>query len=160
MRSVPEATLYPGLGMIESTNVSVGRGTDTPFERIGAPWIDGLELAAALNARAIPGVRAYPIRFTPASSVYANQACGGVAFVVTDREALRPVRLGVEVASALARLYPGQYVLKAEDRLVGSRATVARILAGEDPAAIAASWQAEEARWRLLRAKYLIYTPD
>ena len=106
MRSLTQATLYPGIGAIEFSNISVGRGTDTPFERIGAPWIDGLALAAALNARDIPGVRVYPIRFTPASSVYAGQACGGVSFIVTDREALRPTRLGVEVASALARLYP------------------------------------------------------
>ena len=80
--------------------------------------------------------------------------------MVTDREALGAVAFGVEVASALAKLYPKDYVLKADDKLVGSRATVARILAGEDPAAIAASWAADEARWRLLRAKYLIYTPD
>jgi uncharacterized protein YbbC (DUF1343 family)/CubicO group peptidase (beta-lactamase class C family) len=160
MRSLTEATLYPGLGAIESSNISVGRGTDTPFEQIGAPWIDGVALAAALNARRLPGVRVYPVRFTPTASVYAQQACGGVAFVVTDRDALKPVTLGMEVASALARLYPTDYKLKADDRLVGSRSTVARILAGEDPAVVAASWAADEARWRMLRAKYLIYTPE
>jgi uncharacterized protein YbbC (DUF1343 family)/CubicO group peptidase (beta-lactamase class C family) len=160
MRSLTEATLYPGLGMIEFSNVSVGRGTDTPFERIGAPWIDGVALAAAINARRIAGVRVYPIRFTPASSVYAGEACGGIAFVVTDREALRPVALGLEVATALARLYPSRYTLNVTDRLLGSRTTVTRVLAGEDPAAIAASWQADEAAWRRLRAKYLIYTPE
>ena len=160
MRSLTQATLYPGIGAIEFSNISVGRGTDTPFERIGAPWIDGLALAAALNARDIPGVRVYPIRFTPASSVYAGQACGGVSFIVTDREALRPTRLGVEIASALARLYPADYKLKPDDRLVGSKATTARILGGEDPAAIVASWAADEAKWRLLRAKYLLYTPE
>ena len=130
------------------------------MKRIGAPWIDGLALAAALNARDIPGVRVYPIRFTPASSVYAGQACGGVSIVVTDREALRPTRLGVEIASALARLYPAEYKLKPDDRLVGAKATTARILGGEDPAAIVASWAADEAKWRLLRAKYLLYTPE
>ena len=160
MRSLTQATLYPGIGAIEQSNVSVGRGTDTPFERIGAPWIDGVALAAALNARAVPGVRVYPIRFTPASSVHANQACGGVAFVVTDREAFRPARFGIEVASALARLYPSAYRLQPTDRLLGSRTTVTRVLAGEDPAAIAASWAADEAKWRLLRAKYLLYTPE
>ena len=160
MRSLTQATLYPGIGAIEASNISVGRGTDTPFEQIGAPWIDGLALAAALNDRNIPGLRAYPVRFTPASSVYKGEACGGVSFIVTDREAFRPTRLGLEVAAALVRLYPGKYVLKPEDRLVGSRATTARILAGEDPAAIAASWAADEARWRLLRSKYLIYTPE
>jgi uncharacterized protein YbbC (DUF1343 family) len=160
MRKLTQATLYPGIGSIEFSNISVGRGTDTPFEQIGAPWIDGVALASAINARGVAGVRVYPVRFTPASSVYANVPCGGVAFLVTDREAFRPVAFGVEVASALARLYPSQYKLDPGDRLVGSRATVTRVLAGEDPAVIAASWQADEARWRLLRAKYLLYTPE
>jgi uncharacterized protein YbbC (DUF1343 family) len=160
MRNLIQATLYPGIGAIEGTNISVGRGTDTPFEQVGAPWIDGLALAAALNDRNIPGLRAYPVRFTPASSVYKGEACGGVSFIVTDREAFRPTRLGLEVASALVRLYPAHYRLKPEDRLVGSRSTTSRILGGEDPAAIVVSWAADEARWRLLRAKYLIYTPE
>jgi uncharacterized protein YbbC (DUF1343 family)/CubicO group peptidase (beta-lactamase class C family) len=160
MRSLTQASLYPGIGAIEASNISVGRGTDTPFEQIGAPWIDGLALAAALNERGIPGLRAYPVRFAPSSSVHAGQACGGVSFIVTDREAFRPTRLGIEVASALTRLYPGQYRLKPDDRLLGSRSTAARIAAGEDPAAIVASWAADEAKWRLLRGKYLIYTPE
>ena len=106
-------------------------------------------------------MRVYPVRFTPASSVYANQACGGVAFIVTDREALRPARLGIEIASALVRLYPGDYRLEPDDRLFGSRATTWRAsLAGDDPAAIVAAWAADEAKWRLLRSKYLIYTPE
>ena len=126
MRSLTQATLYPGIGAIEASNISVGRGTDTPFEQIGAPWIDGLALAAALNDRNIPGVRAYPVRYTPTSSVYKGEACGGVSFIVTDREAFRPTRLGLEVAAALVRLYPGEYRLKPEDRLVGSRSTTAR----------------------------------
>src|SRR5438093_8140115 len=100
MRNLVAATLYPGIGAIEGTNISVGRGTDTPFEQIGAPWIDGVQLAAALNDRTIPGVRFYAVRFTPASSKYAGQECQGVFIVVTDREALRPVRVGLEVASA------------------------------------------------------------
>jgi uncharacterized protein YbbC (DUF1343 family) len=160
MRSLTQATLYPGVGAIEFSNVSVGRGTDTPFEQIGAPWIDGVALAAAINARGLAGVRVYPVRFTPASSRYAKEPCGGVSFVVLDREAFRPVAFGLEVASALARLYPAQYKLDPGDRLIGSRATITRVLAGEDPAAIAAAWPADEARWRLLRAKYLIYTPE
>ncbi len=139
MRNMNEAALYPGIGAIEGTNLSVGRGTDTPFEQIGAPWVDGVQLADALNARAIPGVRFYPVRFTPASSKYANEACGGVFIIVTDRDALRPVRVGLEIASALARLYPAQYQLLTAARLFGSRDTLARIAAGEDPASIAAT---------------------
>jgi uncharacterized protein YbbC (DUF1343 family) len=157
MRSLTQALLYPGIGLLEFTNVSVGRGTDTPFEHIGAPWIDGVELAEALNARALPGAQFYPERFTPAASKYANEECQGVFVIVTDRAALRPLRVGLEIASALARLYPARYDLGDAARLVGSRDTIARVKTGDDPAAIAASWNAAEARWRLLRAKYLLY---
>jgi uncharacterized protein YbbC (DUF1343 family) len=157
MRNLLQATLYPGVGAIEYSNVSVGRGTDTPFEQIGAPWIDGVQLADTLNARAIPGVRFYPVRFAPLASKYAKEECQGVFLVVTDRTALRPVRLGVELAAALNRLYGAKYELEPAERLFGSREVVTRIRAGEDPAAIAASWSAAEARWRLLRAKYLLY---
>jgi uncharacterized protein YbbC (DUF1343 family) len=157
MRNLLQATLYPGIGAIEATNVSVGRGTDMPFEQIGAPWVDGVQLADALNARAIPGVRFYPVRFTPQSSKYANQECQGVFMMVTDRAALRPVRLGLEVAAMLHKLYGAKYELEAAERLFGSKDGLSRIRSGDDPAAIAASWAAGEARWRLLRAKYLLY---
>ncbi|MCA1559691.1 MAG: DUF1343 domain-containing protein [Acidobacteria bacterium] len=157
MRNVLQATLYPGIGAIEGTNVSVGRGTDTPFEQIGAPWIDGVELSDALNARAIPGIRFYPVRFAPIASKYANEECQGVFMIVTDRAALRPVRVGVEIAAALSRLYGGKYELESAERLFGSREGLSRIRAGDDPAAVAASWSAAEARWRLLTRKYLIY---
>lgn len=159
MRNLIQATLYPGIGAIEASNISVGRGTDTPFEQIGAPWIDGTVLASVLNARHLPGIRFYPVRFTPTSSKYANEACGGVFMVVTDREALRPVRVGLEIVAALNRLYPGQYKIDPGDRLFGSRASVTRVLAGEDPAQVSQAWAGDEARWRLLRAKYLLYTP-
>jgi uncharacterized protein YbbC (DUF1343 family) len=157
MRNLLQATLYPGVGAIEGTNLSVGRGTDTPFEQIGAPWIDGVRLSDALNARGIPGVRFYPVRFTPASSKYAKEECQGVFMIVTDRAALRPVRLGVELASMLHTLYGSKYELESAERLFGSKEGLARVRAGDDPASIAASWAAGEARWRLLRAKYLIY---
>jgi uncharacterized protein YbbC (DUF1343 family) len=157
MRNLIQATLYPGIGAIEGTNLSVGRGTDTPFEQIGAPWIDGVKLADALNARQLPGIRFYPVRFTPSSSKYAGEACQGVFMIVTDREALRPVRVGIEIAARLHALYGAKFELEATERLLGSRDAIARIRAGEDPAAIAASWSAGEARWRLLRNKYLAY---
>jgi len=157
MRNLLQATLYPGIGAIEGTNISVGRGTDTPFEQIGAPWVDGVALAEALNARAIPGIRFYPVRFTPLSSKYAKEECQGVFMVVTDRAALRPVRLGIEVAAMLHKLYGAKYELESAERLVGSKEALTRVRAGEDPVAIATSWAAGEARWRLLRAKYLLY---
>jgi uncharacterized protein YbbC (DUF1343 family) len=157
MRNVTGATLYPGIGAFEGTNISVGRGTDTPFEQIGAPWIDGVQLADAMNARALPGIRFYPVRFTPTSSKYAKEECQGVFMIVTDRTALRPVRIGVELAAMLHKLYGARYELESAERLFGSKEGLSRIRAGEDPAAIAASWGGAEARWRLLRAKYLLY---
>jgi uncharacterized protein YbbC (DUF1343 family) len=157
MRNLLQATLYPGIGAIEQTNISVGRGTDTPFEQIGAPWIDGVRLAEELNARQVPGVRFYPVSFTPTSSKYQGELCQGVFMVVLDRGTLRPVRLGIEVASAIVRLHGDKYDIAAAERLFGSKEGLARARSGEDPAQIAASWAADEARWRLLRAKYLLY---
>ena len=157
MRNLNQATLYPGVGAIEYSNISVGRGTDQPFEQIGAPWIDGPRLADALNARKLPGIRFYPVRFTPASSKYENQACQGVFMIVTDRTALQPVRVGLEIAGSLGRLFGSAYKIENTDRLMGSRESLERVIRGEDPAAVAATWAAGEARWRQTRAKYLLY---
>ncbi len=157
MRNLLQATLYPGVGAIEYSNVSVGRGTDSPFEQIGAPWIDGVALAGVLNGRALPGIRFYPVSFTPAASGYAGERCGGVFMMVTNREVLRPVRAGLEIAAALKRLYPDEYDFKTTARLLGSAGSLARVAAGEDPATVAESWVSDEARWRRVRAKYLMY---
>jgi uncharacterized protein YbbC (DUF1343 family)/CubicO group peptidase (beta-lactamase class C family) len=158
MRNMIAATLYPGIGAIEQTNLSVGRGTDTPFEHIGAPWIDPRALAAALNDRSIPGVRFYPVTFTPAAGAkLGGQTCHGVFMIVTDRAVLRPVRVGVEIASALSRMYGQQFRLEDAATLLGSKATIEKIRGGEDPEAIARSWAADEAKWRATRAKYLLY---
>jgi uncharacterized protein YbbC (DUF1343 family) len=157
MRNMNQATLYPGIGAIEYSNVSVGRGTDQPFEQLGAPWINGAQLAGRLNARRLPGIRFYPITFTPRSSKYANEECQGVFMMVTSRSALQPARVGIEIASALSSLYGAKYEPNNMWRLIGSEQIVARIQQGEDPAAITARWTADEARWRRLRAKYLLY---
>jgi uncharacterized protein YbbC (DUF1343 family)/CubicO group peptidase (beta-lactamase class C family) len=157
MRSLDEATVYPGIGMIEATNISVGRGTDTPFEVLGAPWVDPLALAKYLNARELGGVRFVPIRFTPSSSNYANELCGGVNLVVTDRNALDAPELGLEVAAALQHLYPDKYKITALDRLMVSKASLDAIVAGEDPRRVAEDWQAQIDRFDAVRAKYLIY---
>jgi uncharacterized protein YbbC (DUF1343 family) len=157
MRNLIQATLYPGIGAIEGTNISVGRGTDTPFEQIGAPWIDGVKLADYLNGRNLPGIRFYPVRFVPASSKHANQECQGVFMVVTDRLALRPVRVGAEIAAALSKLHGAQYQIDAAARLFGSADNLARLKAGDDPEALVRGWSVAEGRWRLLRSKYLIY---
>jgi uncharacterized protein YbbC (DUF1343 family)/CubicO group peptidase (beta-lactamase class C family) len=157
MRNLTEATLYPGICIIEYANVSVGRGTDTPFEHFGAPWMDGTKLAAALNARRLPGVRFYPTSFTPSASRFKGERCSGVFMIVTDRSALQAVRLGVEVASAIYKQHPTTFEIDKLLKLLGSARVLERIKAGEDAARIAASWATDEGRWRLLRAKYLIY---
>ena len=157
MRNLHQALLYPGIGAIEGSNLSVGRGTDTPFEQIGAPWIDGPELAVELNTRRLPGVRVYPLEFRPDSTRFAGELCEGVFFVVTDRAAFRPVRLGLEVAAALYRLYGDQFDLDELANLLGSRDTLARIRAGDPPWEIAAGWAEGEASWRRLAVPYLLY---
>jgi len=158
MRNMVAAAVYPGVGAIEGTNISVGRGTDTPFEQIGAPWVDGPALAAALNASALPGIRFYPVVFTPvAGAKFGGQVCQGVFLIVTDRDRLRPVRVGLQIASTLSRLYGPQFRLEDAATLFGSTAMLEKIRAGEDPTAIAASWASDEAKWRLTRAKYLLY---
>ena len=159
LRSVTQTTLYPGIGAIEGTNVLVGRGTDTPFEQVGAPWVDGPALAARLNARRLPGVRFYPVSFTPGSSRHAGRLCQGISLVVTDRRVLRPVRVGLEIAAALYALHPETFDLDAAARLLGSTAVLARIRDGDDPAEIAADWEAGEEAFRALRERYLRY-PD
>ncbi len=157
MRNLYAAALYPGVGSIEYANVSVGRGTDTPFEQIGAPWINGQALSDTLNQRHLPGLRFYPVSFTPTAAKFPNERCEGVFIVITDRAAVRPVRLGVELASALAKMGPDKFLPDTNVRLLGSAAEITKIKAGDDAAAIAAAWSGAEARWRLLRAKYLLY---
>jgi uncharacterized protein YbbC (DUF1343 family) len=157
IRDLTAATLYPGIGAIESSNVSVGRGTLTPFEVVGAPWIDGPSLAGALNRRRIPGVRFSATTFVPDSSEYAGRRCFGISVMVTDRSVLRPLRVGVEIASALSKLYPKRYDLGSTARMIGDRATVQRIINGDDPLSIVQSWRVDEARWRDMRSRYLLY---
>jgi uncharacterized protein YbbC (DUF1343 family) len=157
MRSLNEAVLYPGIGMIEDTNISVGRGTGTPFEVVGAPWIDPVAFAKYLNARDISGVRFVPIQFTPVSSNYSSQLCGGVNMTVTDRNALDAPELGLEVASALQHLYPGNYKIAGLDTLMVSKASLDAIVAGQDPRRVAEEWQDEIDRYQIVRSKYLLY---
>ena len=130
MRNLSEATLYPGVGLLETTNISVGRGTDTPFERIGAPWMQGIRLAKLINAQGLPGIRCYPIRFTPTTSKYKGELCQGVAFVVTDRDRFESVRFGFHVAAALRRVNPKSWDIKRYPRLLGNAEIFAKLKAG------------------------------
>jgi uncharacterized protein YbbC (DUF1343 family)/CubicO group peptidase (beta-lactamase class C family) len=157
LRSVTEAGLYPGVGLIEGTNVSVGRGTDTPFEVVGAPWMKGRELAAYLNARGISGVRFVPITFTPTSSNYSGQKCEGVNLVLVDRNALEGPELGIELAAALRKLYPADYKIDRMPELMVNQAAYDGIVAGKDPRQIAQGWEEELEKFQLMRKRYLIY---
>ena len=157
MRSLNEATLYPGVGLVEGTNVSVGRGTDTPFELLGAPWIKGTELAQYLNARNISGVRFVPVTFTPSTSNYSGQKCEGVNIFVVERNALDTGELGIELASALHKLYPEQYHMERMIELLCNQLVYDAIASGQDPRRIAEDWREPLEKFLQLRQKYLIY---
>jgi len=157
MRSLTEATLYPGIGLLETTNVSVGRGTDTPFEVVGAPWIQGDKLADYLNQRSIPGVRFVSLRFKPNASVFKNEDCGGFNIVITDRSAFRPLLTGIEIASALRQLYPMDWKIDSYLRLLVNANTLERLKRGDSPRDIVASWNAQLEEFRRLRAEFFLY---
>jgi uncharacterized protein YbbC (DUF1343 family)/CubicO group peptidase (beta-lactamase class C family) len=157
LRSVTEAALYPGVALIEGTNVSVGRGTDTPFELVGAPWMKSRELAAYLNGRGIAGVRFVPVTFTPTSSNYSGQTCEGVNVVLTERNALDAPELGIELAAALRKLYPSDYKIERMPELLVNQAAYDGLTTGVDPRRIAQDWQEELEKFEVVRKKYLIY---
>jgi len=157
LRSLNEATLYPGVALVEGANISVGRGTDTPFEVLGAPWINGRELSSYLNARQIPGVRFVPVSFTPNSSNYSGQACHGVNIFVTGREFLDSPELGFELAAALHTLYPEQFHIEKMADIVANQTVLNALIRGEDPRRIALDWQDALQTFRQVRDRYLIY---
>lgn len=157
LRSVNEAALYPGVAIIEGTNVSVGRGTDTPFEVVGAPWIKPREFADYLNSRLIAGVRFVPITFTPTGAAYTGQVCGGVNLIVTDRNVLDSPQMGIELASALRKLYPDNWKLNPISGLLVNQRVFDALSAGDDPRDIAQAWQDDLDKFREIRSRYLIY---
>jgi uncharacterized protein YbbC (DUF1343 family) len=157
MRSLTEAVLYPGIGLLETTNLSVGRGTDTPFEVIGAPWMDGNKLSDALNLAGLAGVRFVPVRFTPRASKFANEECGGVNIIITNRDAFRPVATGIEIAYQLRRLHAGDWKVDDYIRLLANREVLAAIKGGKTAADVTGLWQAGLSDFAATRKKYLIY---
>jgi uncharacterized protein YbbC (DUF1343 family) len=157
LRTLNAATLYPGVAVVEGTNVSVGRGTDAPFELLGAPWIKPVELADYLNARLIQGVRFVPTTFTPTAAKYADQPLGGIYMVVTDRNTLDAPEMGVEIASALHQLYPNEFQMDQMIFLLINQAAFVALKAGEDPRRIAQDWQDALEKFKEVRKKYLIY---
>jgi uncharacterized protein YbbC (DUF1343 family)/CubicO group peptidase (beta-lactamase class C family) len=158
LRNLNEATMYPGIGMIESSNISVGRGTDTPFGWIGAPWINATELASALNQRFIPGLRFVPVQFTPHGSYpYSGQLCQGVQFVITNRNVLDSPEAGLEIAAMLYKLYPTQYHVAAIEPLLANAATLKALEDRDAPRWISEIWQEGIQQFKERRKAYLLY---
>jgi uncharacterized protein YbbC (DUF1343 family) len=157
LRSASAGILYPGLEILQAAGVSVGRGTDRPFERFGAPWIHGDDIVAYMNRRSIPGVRFTADRFTPVAGPYKDELCQGARVEVTDRKVFQTMRMGLEIAAGLARLYPENFHVAKMIDLLGNAETVGKLEQGEAPAAIVSSWRADLAVFRRKRAKYLFY---
>ena len=157
MRSLTQALLYPGIGLLETTNLSVGRGTDTPFEVVGAPWIDGQRLACKLAELGLPGVTFVPIRFTPDASKFANESCGGINVVITARRRFQSVRTGLQIACTLRHLYPDQWQTDRYNRLLANSAAYQTICAGCAPQTAHRLTQLGLDDFLLRREKYLLY---
>jgi uncharacterized protein YbbC (DUF1343 family) len=157
MRSLTQATLYPAICPLEAAGISVGRGTDQPFEFFGAPYVDGALLAAELNAAAIPYLRFVPIRFVPRSNRFEGEVCGGCFVLTTDRRRLRPVRASVEIARTLTQLFPEGFDVTPCRHLFGTDQVIEGIERLEPTKEITAGWEAEEAEFRRVREAYLLY---
>jgi uncharacterized protein YbbC (DUF1343 family) len=149
--------LYPGIEILQAGGLSVGRGTDTPFEIIGAPWVRAGDLAQKLNRRKIPGLSVGPVRFTPREGLYGGEPCQGVTLRITDRSRLASMRVGLEIADTMHRIYPDKFQLEKTIELLGSQSTIDRLKRFDDPGEIVSSWSADLARFRAMRDKYLLY---
>jgi uncharacterized protein YbbC (DUF1343 family)/CubicO group peptidase (beta-lactamase class C family) len=157
MRSLTEALLYPGIGLLEASNFATGRGTDTPFERVGAPYIDPQAFSKALNQAALKGVRFVPIRFTPKERQFVGKECGGVQILVTDWSTFDPIDTGVGIAVVLRKLYPKDWQPAGFLRMLADRDAYEALIRGKSLSQIQATWQSQLAEFKTIRAKYLLY---
>jgi uncharacterized protein YbbC (DUF1343 family) len=157
MRSLTEAMLYPGIGLLETTNLSVGRGTDTPFEVVGAPFIDGQKLAAYLNARNLSGVRFVPVKFKPNASVFKDADCGGINILITNRGQFDSVKTGIEIAASLRKLYPNEWKVENYNRLLANAEIFERVKRGDAPETIEKAAQNDLLTFSKRRASFLLY---
>jgi len=157
LRTIKGSVLYPGIEILQSAGVSVGRGTQTPFEEFGAPWMNGDEVAAALNARNIPGVHFAGQQFIPIAGLYSGQRCGGVSIRIIDRFKVRSMRMGLEIAAILQKLYPKQFEISKMIELVGNSDTMQQLQSGVPPEQIVASWSAALTAFDQVRRKYFLY---
>lgn len=157
LRTLKGSMLYPGLEILQNAGVSVGRGTEAPFEEFGAPWINGEEIATLLNAKGLPGVHFVNQPFIPVSGLYAGQHCGGVGVRVTDRAALRSMRVGLEIAAALNKKYPDHFDVTKILLLLGNDSTIQQLQAGTPPPEIIANWNKDLAAYDVVRRRYFLY---
>jgi uncharacterized protein YbbC (DUF1343 family)/CubicO group peptidase (beta-lactamase class C family) len=157
LRALTSAVLYPGLDILQNAGISVGRGTDTPFQIFGAPYIHGVDLAAALNRRYIPGVRFVPTKFTPRSGSHKDELCEGAEIVITDRASVHSMLMGFEIATALVKLYPEFFHVEQLTLLVGNSSTISRLQHGDSPTRIFSDEDPALEAFRAIRSKYLIY---
>ena len=157
LHTLRENFLYPGVEILQAAGVSVGRGTPTPFELFGAPWIDSTMLLTELNLRQLPGVRFAATEFTPASGLYSGTPCKGISIDLQDRGSFQPIMMGLEIASVLHRLYPAQFHVEKMIELLSSQYTVERLARGDDPKEIEAGWASDLDKFRTMREKYLLY---
>jgi uncharacterized protein YbbC (DUF1343 family) len=157
LRTIKGSILYPGIEILQSAGVSVGRGTQTPFEEFGAPWLDGDAVAATLNVRHLPGLHFAGQPFIPIAGPYSGERCGGVAIRITDRYSARPMRMGLEIAAILQKLYPKQFDTARLIELLGNVATLQQLQSGVEPEKIVAGWSADLAAFDQIRRKYFLY---
>lgn len=157
MRTLNQALLYSGVGCIEFTNLSVGRGTDTPFERIGAPWMDARRVIARLETYGLTGVSFVPEKFTPSSSKFEGVECQGLQILITDREKVRPVRLGLALAHALRAEHPEAWQTAQLIKLIGSQAVIDALLNEKEFSKVVAQADISIDAFRLRRKEYLLY---
>jgi len=157
LRTTKGSVLYPGIEILQSGGISVGRGTQTPFEEFGAPWLNGEEVASALNDRHLPGVRFSPQPFIPVAGLYSGQRCMGVGMRVTDRYAVRSMRIGLEIASILQKLYPKEFHTEKLIELLGNARSVQQLQSGTAPEQIVASWSSDLVAFDQIRRKYFLY---
>ncbi|HLZ13127.1 MAG TPA: DUF1343 domain-containing protein [Candidatus Acidoferrum sp.] len=157
LRTTKGAILYPGLDVLQNAGISVGRGTEAPFEIFGAPWMNGEEVAAALNAKHLPGLKFVSQLLIPVSGLYAGQRCGGVSIRIGEKSAVRSMRMGLEIAAALKKLYPDKVDLAKTVTLLGNAATVQELIEGAPPEKIVADWKDDLAAYEKTRRKYILY---
>ena len=157
LRSAEAGILYPGLEILQAGGVSVGRGTLNPFEHFGAPWIRSAEFVDYMNRRRVPGVRFVTDRFTPDSGLYKGELCQGAKVILSDRASFRSMRMGIEIAAALGKLYPRKVDVGKMIELVGNSVTIERLMRGDVPSDIVSGWNGDLDSFQRKRAKYLLY---